>query len=681
MKRFKQANQLKVVCTGLLSIALMAVSCVDKDLYEGPEEPETPEIPSKDDYFDFSTAGAYKLNIDYGISGYQILFEVYANSPWVNVDGSYLKNEDEKALYRAVTDKNGKFSADIILPAYTKSVYLFTEYLGVSNCVKLDVADDQTIRFDQKAWDNIKSKAIMTRGATESGHKYPDRYKVLGDWKLNGIMDYMEPEKRVLDSDFLNRIHNTFVRKNVKYDPAYVGTNKSMDLHIVKETKVYQVFLNTSAAFANAFGYYIYPTNNPPQSPDEIEDMIISFPYVNYWAHWETGIIQCDIRAGDQVMLKYWNKETQEFEDTFPAGVSIGFFILPNSFNTSNGNIDNKTATVIQEYTLPTAAPLVFYSNNKFNNKLEAVGDTEYQRTVAAYDGDHMVVLCFEDRPECSVANGMWAYNDAVFYFHIDEQDAIDPSIPSLPGESSTPKVDDNYVEHYGTLAFEDLWPSQGDYDMNDMVVRYNSKIYKDPQTNKVVKIVDEFIPVHNGASFTNGFGYQYHNITKNDIKSVTIASESGITSSYMNGASLEQGQDRPTIVLFDSTTEALTKKAVFTVTTELKSSVDEQNVYPPYNPFVVIRADVGRSKEVHLTNYSPTSLIDTELLGTANDLSNPTYGIYYVSNNNFPFAINLYRDKTFVGAPEGRRIDQAFPKFTNWVSSFGKEDVDWYVR
>lgn len=684
MNRLKQVNKLKIACLSLLSILFVAVSCTEKDVYvepETPEAPETPDTPSKDDYFDFSTTGDYKLDIDYGLSNYQILFEIYANNPWINVEGSLLKNEDEKALYRAVTDKSGKFSADIILPAYTQSVYLFTEYLGVDNCVKLDITG-KAIRFNQKEyWNTTKTKGVVTRATTASGYNYPDRYKVLGDWQLNGIMEYMEPEKRELDPEFLTRITNTFVKKNVKYDPTYIGTNKSMDLHIVKETKVHQVFLNTSAAFANTYGYYIYPTNNPPKSPDDIEDMIISFPFVNNWPEWPSGIYKCDVRAGDQVMLKYWNKETKEFEDTFPAGVSIGFFILPSAFNTSTGNISEKTVSVIQEYTLPTPAPYIFYSNNKFNNKLEVVGDTEYQRTVAAYDGDHMVVLCFEDRPECNVDNGMWAYNDAVFYFHIDEKNAIDPSIPSLPDDNDGPSADDNYVEHYGTLAFEDLWPSQGDYDMNDMVVRYNSKIYKDPQTNKVVKIVDEFTPVHNGASYTNGFGYQYHNITKDDVKSVTIASESGLASSFMNGATLEQGQDKPTIVLFDNTTEALNQNAVFTVTTEIKNGVEEQDVYPPYNPFIVVRANSGRSKEVHLTNYSPTSLMDTGLLGTINDLSDPEYGIYYVSNNNFPFAINLYRDETFIGAPESKRIDMTFPKFTNWVSTFGAEDADWYLE
>ncbi|MDL2222421.1 LruC domain-containing protein, partial [Parabacteroides sp. OttesenSCG-928-N08] len=663
MNCFRQINKAKTAGLSLLSLLLVTVGCIEKDIYE-----PNPEIPSQEDFFDFATSGGYKLEVDYCVSNYPIMFQLFANNPLVVDGGSYLFNEDEKPLYRAVTDKNGKFTTDIILPSYTQEVYLYTNYLGVDNCVKLHVAGN-TIRFNQQEFSaTTKSSGIVTRGTTSSGHTYPDRYKVLGDWELHGMMDYMEPEKRELDPDFLTRIRKTFVDKNVKYDATYVGTDRSMDLHIAKATKVHQVFLNTSAAYANSYGYYIYPTNNPPQSPDEIEDMIISFPYVNYWP--KSGVAHCEIREGDQVMLQYWNKEKQQFEDTFPAGVSIGFFILPGAFDISTGNIQNKTLSSIEKVDLPKPVPFIFYSNNRFNNKLDVVGQKEYQRTVAAYDGDHMVVLCFEDRQDCLVSNGMWAYNDAVFYFHIEQSDAIEPTIPELPGEVTVPSTDNNYVEHYGTLAFEDLWPSQGDYDMNDVVVSYNSTLYKDPKTNKVVKVVDEFTPVFNGASYTNGFGYQYHKLSSADIKSVTIATESGITSTFMKGASLEPGQDKPTIILCDNIKEAISKNARFTVTTEFHG-VDEANLYPPYNPFIIVRSDEGRQVEVHLTNYPPTSLADKGIFGTHTDHSSPDYGIYYVSDNNFPFAINLFRDDSFIGAPEGKRIDTAFPLFTGWATSF----------
>ena len=57
-----------------------------------------------------------------------------------------------------------------------------------------------------------------------------------------------------------------------------------------------------------------------------------------------------------------------------------------------------------------------------------------------------------------------------------------------------------------------------------------------------------------------------------------------------------------------------------------------------PYNPFLIIAQDRGR--EVHLPGYSPTDLIDTRLLGTADDNSNPLTG-YFKSKTSLPWAIH----------------------------------------
>ena len=68
-------------------------------------------------------------------------------------------------------------------------------------------------------------------------------------------------------------------------------------------------------------------------------------------------------------------------------------------------------------------------------------------------------------------------YCDAIFYVHIAEKDAIDEGvIPELPKDPEGPTDEDNYTSYSGILTFEDLWPEQGDYDMNDVMIRYTSK-------------------------------------------------------------------------------------------------------------------------------------------------------------------------------------------------------------
>lgn len=58
---------------------------------------------------------------------------------------------------------------------------------------------------------------------------------------------------------------------------------------------------------------------------------------------------------------------------------------------------------------------------------------------------------------------------------------------------------------------------------MNDVMIDYESTIYKTLATNKITKIIDKFTPRHNGGIYNNGFGYQLTNITYTDVKSITI--------------------------------------------------------------------------------------------------------------------------------------------------------------
>ena len=82
---------------------------------------------------------------------------------------------------------------------------------------------------------------------------------------------------------------------------------------------------------------------------------------------------------------------------------------------------------------------------------------------------NQIVAIGFEDNTD-------YDYCDATFYVKIAEANAIDPEGPELP-----PVDPPSNLEYtvYGTLTYEDQWPSEGDYDMNDVVVEYQSTIYK----------------------------------------------------------------------------------------------------------------------------------------------------------------------------------------------------------
>lgn len=104
-------------------------------------------------------------------------------------------------------------------------------------------------------------------------------------------------------------------------------------------------------------------------------------------------------------------------------------------------------------------------------------------RTVGyrAYDGDYNDMLCLiESNPI-----------------------AISPSEPITPPEI------DGYTRSRGYYLFEDNYPSQGDFDFNDVVIEYNIITYSN-KTNKSKQVYAKLLA--SGCSFSNEFGFKDDN-------------------------------------------------------------------------------------------------------------------------------------------------------------------------
>ncbi len=666
-KRFKQTTKNGLLYIGMACMMLLA-GCVEKDIYEGPEE----NGPTKEDFFDFSTTGFYTLDVNYGLNDYSVLFELYTSNPMTTTDGLYTKAENIRPVYRAATDKAGKFKGEISLPAYVKSVYLYCHYLGTVRCAELAI-NGSTISFDQDTYlAGLSTRSgVTTRATTPQGYTIPDGYLTLGKWGVQGNVDYLADTEK-LPGDFLSRLNKSMVKDASKKNKDFVAANPSPDINITQPTKLSTAIVSSDAAHEVTVGYFTYPTGQVPSSPAEIKNPIIMFPAVAS----STG----NADPGHEVAMKYWNGTS--FEDEFPAGVSVSFFFMVGAFEKNVGDIKIYSGKELEGVKdLGKNVDYIFYSNSSLNQKMTSAGQTDAQRTITMYDDKSgLAAICFEGDLKKAFTVGSWDYADVIMAVRLSES-ATDTSFSKLTDEKGEPTNEENYYGLSGTIAFEDLWPSKGDYDMNDMVIYYNSTVYKDVNTNKVIKTVDEIYAQHSGASYVNGFGYQFHKISSNAIANVTIATESGLSSAFMGGSMLEPGQEHPTIILFDNMNEAAKTLASFTVTTEFSGSgVNEMDVLPPYNPFLIAQTTNGRGREVHLTNYPPTTLADRSLLGSSDDLSNPNIGLYYVSTQNYPFALCL--DSEFFAWPEETvSIDKAYPDFTKWVESKGASHPDWYRK
>lgn len=441
----------------------------------------------------------------------------------------------------------------------------------------------------------------------------------------------------------IKETYNTTSGKRIKdLHSDWLNNNTTSEIKITKATELSLVFVASGASWSNAVGYFTYPTGTTP-TLSSIKK-ILAFPNASPISKVSDGQRAGALLCGHEVKLKYWNEAAQQFEDEFPEGVTIGWCLEGASFK--DGNVGRQSYAGTR------------YSYSSLNSDNE-------QRVVALRDGstDQIVAIGFEDNKD-------FDYCDATFYLKIANPGSIDTEAPELPSVDPPTTVNNTVT---GLLAFEDLWPSQGDYDMNDVIVEYKSTIYQNALTGKAYKIVDEFTPVHSGGSLVSGFGYQLYQLEQDRVRSIKVEGPEGWR--------VETDQSSPTIILFDNLRSVIGQK--YTVIIDL-ADVDPKQVASPYNPFIFV---TSRAREVHLVNYPPTDKADKELFNSHDDVSNVSAGIYYISRYKgevdlMPYGMNLpVIDFTVLSKAEGVKIYETFPKFISWVESGGKKNTDWYKK
>ncbi|MFH1295737.1 MAG: LruC domain-containing protein [Bacteroidota bacterium] len=287
----------------------------------------------------------------------------------------------------------------------------------------------------------------------------------------------------------------------------------------------------------------------------------------------------------------------------------------------------------------------------------------------------------------------------------------INPN-PDTDGDGVPDSEDDYPTDQYraynnfypatgqSTLAYEDLWPSSGDYDLNDVVIGYSFKIVTNADDN-VVDLIGTFVLRASGAGLHNGFGFQLPDVAPTSVISTTgydVLPSAGYT---FGSNGLETGQTYATVIVFDdffrflvpsgggtgvNTSAGQTPVPYDTITVTMVFmnngtpgaggvvSLTTLNI-SEFNPFIIARMERGR--EVHLPDCEPTDKADTTLFGIGDDDTNPVTGKYYKTDANLPWALNIY--ETFDYPLEEVSIIDAYLKFGDWVESNGVQYPDWY--
>ena len=353
-----------------------------------------------------------------------------------------------------------------------------------------------------------------------------------------------------------------------------------------------------------------------------------------------------------------------------------------------SGTDNDGTVTSIRLSGFPTNANTVNIGGTPYNSgnwpvngitlSTDASGQPLSLIEVDPIDGTVMVVF-----PYYSIDNGIG--------------ESVLPGSATLPFDASGGDIV-NYFPAIGFNSFvaEDMWPYQGDYDVNDLVIDYQFKITTNA-SNSLKEVEATFILRAVGAEFKNGFGFQF-NTDVIDQADVVSATGSNLTAGYVTLApnGLEAGQSKPTFILYDNSFDVMpfpggvgvgintnpenpvvapvTMVATFTFTPG-KYTMFDLNIQN-FNPFLI--SNQTRGREVHLPFYSPTDLADVGMLGETADPSSARFQRWYVNNKNHPWALNI--PGTFDYPKEQVNIIDAYPKFKDWAESGGSLFPDWYT-
>jgi len=239
----------------------------------------------------------------------------------------------------------------------------------------------------------------------------------------------------------------------------------------------------------------------------------------------------------------------------------------------------------------------------------------------------------------------------------------------------------------FGSFAFEDLWPAQGDYDFNDFVVDFRV-FFTFNADNEINDITGQWYVRAVGGVLTRGLGVHFPGVSPSDVQSVTGQQVSG-TRANLAANGTELGQSSAVIVFFDEISDVINwAGGTFynTVNGEpvgQSDTIDFEVVFS--NPITMAElqgADIfiflkDRGDEIHLPDRAPTDLANLNKLGTGDDDSDPAIGRYYKTTNNYPWGMEL--PSKFDYPAEKTDIVQSYLKFASWAQSGGNNFSDWY--
>lgn len=307
--------------------------------------------------------------------------------------------------------------------------------------------------------------------------------------------------------------------------------------------------------------------------------------------------------------------------------------------------------------------------------------------------------------PEGSLPGSTWAR------FRLSSSVGMEPTGGVSDGEvedyNVNITVEGSAVNYYPsskgwtTVAFEDNWPFEGDYDMNDLVTYMRTTVFRTDDKVTLVNISGELAAV--GAAYHNGFGIRLPGVLRDQIDEENINYTIN-DRKVRNYSPLEAGRYEAIFILAYNTWSYVSAgedcvfyrteegcgsdvQMRFNITIPFKTPV-ESDISGVFDPFMFatpgawhgdhFETPPGRSYEIHLKNHHATEAFNYKFMNrSGQDASNPDEKHFFQTNNGMPWAMEM--GSRWQYPKEYRDVTHAYPQFPSFVRSEGEENPSWF--
>lgn len=267
--------------------------------------------------------------------------------------------------------------------------------------------------------------------------------------------------------------------------------------------------------------------------------------------------------------------------------------------------------------------------------------------------------------------------------------DGVANGADAEPNNSSVAYYEYYPSSGYAYNAFEDLFPSTGDYDFNDIVLAH-STLFKINSDNNYVDATSTLVLNAAGSGIHNGVGLQFLDYDPNQAGSYStmnymISGISGdaeaLESNFGNVVKVFNSIYEAQSTYYNNTGDGPSNARPDTLVLTTSFNVGAKQPAGIMVPDFFIFRKNDRNLEIHLANRPYTGAMDLSVLQTFEDNTDANLNRYFKTKKNQPWGIEIISDSPFQHPLSKVSIDEAYPEFMEWVNANGSSNRTWFTK